>query len=214
DLYFSRIGEDDPLGATEHPARWCRYHDGPESAGRIGSLRERRTWAKLAATALASGAFPFAFSPVVLKRRVYEFGPLWPKALRDAKIDEYPFTYVDGGMFNNEPIREAFRLAAFIDALDPGDHFDRRILFVDPNVRLPEDEFRVPVHRAFFLANPNIFGSLDGVDLVRRAPGPPRVPRGIAPRGRHERGPGHRGGQDLPDARPLRAARPRPRAAG
>lgn len=169
DLYFSRIGEDDPLGATEHPARWCRYHDGPESAGRIGSLRERRTWAKLAATALASGAFPFAFSPVVLKRRVYEFGPLWPKALRDAKIDEYPFTYVDGGMFNNEPIREAFRLAAFIDALDPGDHFDRRILFVDPNVRLPEDEFRVPVHRAFFLANPNIFGSLDGVDLVRRA---------------------------------------------
>ena len=58
DLYFYGIDEDDPLGGTEHPARWCRYHDGPESEGRIGNLKERRTWAKLAATAgLPPGEF-------------------------------------------------------------------------------------------------------------------------------------------------------------
>lgn len=167
DLYFYGIDEDDPLGGTEHPARWCRYHDGPESEGRIGNLKERRTWAKLAATAVASGAFPFAFSPVVLNRHAYEFGPVWPKALREAELEKHPFTYVDGGMFNNEPIREAFRLASFIDAANPGD-FDRRILFVDPNVRPLEDDFRVPVHRAFFLLDPGALGSLEGVRLHRR----------------------------------------------
>ncbi|MBK7637016.1 MAG: hypothetical protein IPJ13_24110 [Saprospiraceae bacterium] len=54
-------------------------------------------------------------------------------------IPEYlNFAYVDGGTFNNEPIKEAFKLGAFIDfqANDPNlrRKEDRLILFVDPAV--------------------------------------------------------------------------------
>ncbi|HET8654480.1 MAG TPA: patatin-like phospholipase family protein [Longimicrobiaceae bacterium] len=150
----------------EAASRWCRYHVGDEREGVIGDLRTNHTWARIAATAVAAGAFPFAFAPVVLTRKRYEYGDrLWPKPL--AARQEYPFTYVDGGMFNNEPIREAFRLASFMDAERPGGDFDRRIVFVDPNVGSLEIPLRVPVHTEYFLEPPNRLGSLDGIDLRR-----------------------------------------------
>ncbi len=177
DLNFARVAVRKTRRPDVYPARWCRYHDAAEDEGRIGCLTERHTWAKIAATAVAAGAFPFAFEPVVLTRHDYEYGAqLWPRELKDARITEFPFTYIDGGAFNNEPVREAFRLAAFIDAVPAATPFDRRIIFVDPNVG-PDDEdtdplatdFAVPVHVRFALRDPNVFGSLDGYDLVRRA---------------------------------------------
>ena len=47
------------------------------------------------------------------------------------------FSYIDGGTLNNEPIREAFRMANYIDSRDPSsrDTYDRIVLFVDPIVR-------------------------------------------------------------------------------
>jgi hypothetical protein len=53
---------------------------------------------------------------------------------------------VDGGTFNNEPIREAFRLASFMDALNPDEDFERLILFVDPHVVVPEPDLGLPFH--------------------------------------------------------------------
>ncbi|HET7584660.1 MAG TPA: patatin-like phospholipase family protein [Gemmatimonadaceae bacterium] len=177
DLNFARVGVRKTRQRDVYPARWCRYHDAPEDEGRIGALSARHTWAKIAATAVAAGAFPFAFEPVVLTRHDYEYGDeLWPRELRTAGVTEFPFTYIDGGAFNNEPVREAFRLAAFIDAAPAERPFDRRIIFVDPNFG-PDDvdedplatDFAVPVHVRFALRDPDIFGSLDGFDLVRRS---------------------------------------------
>jgi len=154
--------------ASEYPARWCRYHEADADAGRIGDLRLPHTWAKIAATAVASGAFPLVFAPVVLMRDRYEFGDAWPDELKRAGVDEHPFTYIDGGTFNNEPIREAFRLSAFMDAGDDRTTFDRRVIFVDPFVSAATTSFTLPIHREFALNRPNVFGTFDGFDLVRR----------------------------------------------
>jgi predicted acylesterase/phospholipase RssA len=192
---------DDP---TLYPPRWCRYHAHGERAGAVGDLRAKRTWGKIAATAVASGAFPFAFEAVVLRRSDYEYGALperdldgarvrddegrvrypsgatgqWPHELIEEGLASYPFSFVDGGTFNNEPIREAFRLSAFLDALRGDDPvtFDRRILFVDPSASRVATSFPVPIHRQYAFQAPNAvaqrlpFGRrIDGTDLVRRA---------------------------------------------
>ena len=145
DLNF--VKQTDPTD-DRFPDRWCLFHDAPERKGLIGDLNKPETWAKIAATAIASGGFPFAFEPVVLPRKAFEYGPnLWCRTFGKApprkKSDfdgqaSHPFSFVDGGTFNNEPIREAFRLASFIDgytrAETPGTAVQRLIVFVDPFV--------------------------------------------------------------------------------
>lgn len=49
--------------------------------------------------------------------------------------NSFNFPYVDGGTFNNEPIREAFRMGAFQDYGNDTSNTDRLVLFVDPIVR-------------------------------------------------------------------------------
>lgn len=177
DLVFRDGGDAEYQDGEVHPSRWCRYRAGDESRGLVGDLREQKAWQKIAATTIACGAFPFAFEPVVLARSQYEFGrSLWPRELPwvegppapGDKIPKFRFSYIDGGVFNNEPIREAFRLAAFLDARRPGD-FDRRVIFVDPFVDPGEPSLEVGVHREFSLQKPNLLRSLDGWDLFRRA---------------------------------------------
>lgn len=163
------------------PDRWCLFHNGVEQKGVVGDLNQPETWAKIAATAIASGGFPFAFEPVVLPRKAFEYGPnLWCKTFgralpkKKANFDgqeSYPFSFVDGGTFNNEPIREAFRMASFIDGYTrvetPGAAVQRLIVFVDPFVSETMPSFAVPVQRRWMLENPNLFGNLDGFDLRR-----------------------------------------------
>lgn len=180
DLHFTPV-ETESLTDTEvFPRRWCRYHTGDkvrdtELSGRgVGDLRRARAWSKIAATSIASAAIPFAFEPVPLERRSYEFGEtedrqvsLWPKALKGK--ERHVFTYVDGGIFNNEPLREAFRLASFIDAQNPEGDFERLIIFVDPNVATPDPPLGLSHLQRWLLDRPNrLLGSLDGVDLERR----------------------------------------------
>jgi predicted acylesterase/phospholipase RssA len=90
------------------------------------------TWREIAATAVASGAFPIAFEPVVLQRYRAEFGQLWPDELADR--DEFPFTYGDGGTFDHEPLREAMELISIQDAGEPPGSFERVLVFIDPNL--------------------------------------------------------------------------------
>jgi len=179
DLRFRAPGKEiDPNFAdpTRNPRRWCRYHEGDQVSGSVGDLRLVRTWKKIAATAIASGAFPFAFEPVVLSRSQFEFGPEWPQGFERApepfdpaagRIPEFTFSYVDGGTFNNEPIREAFRLSAFADAGSMPDSFDRLVVFVDPFADASAPALRVPVHREYFFQDPNFLGKIDGFDLER-----------------------------------------------
>lgn len=145
-----------PEQAKYLPTHWVQYHPmkdltvaQEDGSGRsyvktIRSLQHNNAWREIASTAIASAAFPLAFEPVVLNRYQYEFGEDWAEDLRG--LEKFPFTYVDGGMFNNEPIREATRLAAYLDMLRPYEQFDRRIVFVDPNVGELESQFRVNIH--------------------------------------------------------------------
>ncbi len=175
DLNLTEIEHpEDPI----YPDRWCLYHLEGAQKKMVGDLRKREAWAQIAATAIASGAFPGAFEPVVLTRKSFEFGPhIWNRIMdrspgaKTTGQETIAFSYVDGGVLNNEPIREAFRLASFIDGHDRLSHPDaqvqRLIVFVDPNVAETRPSYRVPGHRAWTVDDPNYFGSLDGFDLRR-----------------------------------------------
>ena len=193
DLFSSNgIQLDDLSNPDSFPLRWCRYHAGEkvqdkQKTGRgIGSLLEERGWARMAATSIASGAFPGAFEPVPLERRSYEYGDtgakkdsLWPTKLKG--LDRHVFSYVDGGTFNNEPIREAFRLASFIDAQTPEENFERLVVFVDPHFVTPDPSLRVPHHGAWLLDEPNrLLGSMDGLDLKRKSSLDRLFPAGVS----------------------------------
>lgn len=167
DLMFTPTPLKALADTEEHPARWYRYRAGDKREDRTGDLRSRKAWSTITATALASGAFPGAFEPVVLTRHSFEFGNLWPSEL--AAATSHLFTYSDGGSLNNEPIRECFRMASFLDARNkqPGD--DRWIVFVDPNVSEPVTPLQLPLHRRWRLDEPNPLGDFDGFDLVQLA---------------------------------------------
>ncbi len=131
-----------------YPESWVRCHPGAGDASRHAlDLRTVEAWGPLAATAMASGAFPFGFAPISLTRHAWELPSQWP--WEPAERPTHAFTYVDGGTFENEPLREAFRLAAFLDATHR-DGAERIVLFVDPNVSsLDQVSFRVPILRRF-----------------------------------------------------------------
>ncbi len=145
DLDFAAAPE--AIDPESRPDRWFRCHVGAsDPARRLRDLRTADAWGPLAATAMASGAFPFGFAPISLTRYRWEYADLWPKPLGQA--EEHVFTYVDGGTFENEPLREAFRLASFLDAAQPTADSRRVVLFVDPNVSSFEDRsLRVPILR-------------------------------------------------------------------
>ncbi|MDT0582532.1 patatin-like phospholipase family protein [Brumicola blandensis] len=174
DLYFGDQSDTDYINdKTKYPERWTRYHLGDPKNNVIGDMRgdKKDVWKRIISTAIASGAFPMAFEPVVLERYQFEYGPLWPKEL--ANEDQFDFTYIDGGVFNNEPIRDAFKLASFIDAHDERLDTERCIIFVDPAVTDIKTSFMVPVQKRFTLTTPilgdNIIGNIDGIDLEAKA---------------------------------------------
>lgn len=87
-------------------------------------------WGAIRAAAIASGNFPAAFAPGRLSADPGQ----WP----DHSLPSFPaeFTYVDGGMFNNEPVGEAVRLARELDDPERGATVasDRLFLLVDANL--------------------------------------------------------------------------------
>ena len=97
------------------------------AAGPGRNVEDPAMWTAIRESAICSGNFPVAFMPRYMKSDPVAVGK---------KPDEpdFPekFTYVDGGMFNNEPIREAVRLSADAD----GGMLDdtRKFLLVDANL--------------------------------------------------------------------------------
>ncbi len=167
----------------KYPSRWIRYHIGEKEEGSISDLRSKSPWARMLATSIACGAFPFVFEPVALERFKFEFvencwddNVLTPEVCTIAMESvvpltkdnlSYPFCYVDGGTFNNEPVKEAFRLASFLDAEDTRD-FDRVIVFVDPSIGDEVTNFRLPFLQQYSVKEPRkILGSLDGYDVIK-----------------------------------------------
>ena len=146
--------------------RWLQFGNEEKEEERKFKLNSREGWSIVCASALACGAFPIAFEPVVLKRYKEEYGEnnsryfgQWPKQFNDLNNEfnnleesgrtsrfnenknnvldysQFNFPYIDGGTFNNEPIREAFRIAAFQDFGNEHKSSDRLVMFVDPIVR-------------------------------------------------------------------------------
>lgn len=83
-------------------------------------------WTVLRQCAIASGNFPIAFAPAYLSRD--------PKAFPDNLWDPFPaqFPYIDGGLFNNEPIKFMVDLALDRDGGDLAD--GRKFLLIDANL--------------------------------------------------------------------------------
>lgn len=127
------------------------------------NLNESDSWRVLAASAIACGAFPIAFEPLLLKRYREEFGDAWPEqfvsihkeltagsVLANSFIDKdqpldyssFNFPYIDGGTFNNEPIKEAFKLSYYNDFNKEDTEVDRVVMFVDPIVRESDPLFK------------------------------------------------------------------------
>ncbi|HJQ83306.1 MAG TPA: DUF3376 domain-containing protein [Candidatus Binatia bacterium] len=99
----------------------AEFHLGPREAVDPG------VWQSIRQCAIASGNFPIAFVPALVNRiqtdfAGYTFDPRFPGK----------FTYVDGGLFNNEPIGRAVELAWGAD----GEELDRtrKFLLVDANL--------------------------------------------------------------------------------
>ncbi|MCH7768745.1 MAG: patatin-like phospholipase family protein [Nitrospinae bacterium] len=109
---------------------WVEFSVGPE-AGEQGQNNEKleEVWAKVRQAALASGAFPFAFEPKEVERRIQDFGSKWLQEKFKGKTMTR-FHYSDGGTFNNEPLALAAKLARARDAEEPGG--ERLFLFIDP----------------------------------------------------------------------------------
>lgn len=163
DLRLDDASGSDWADSSKNPGRWFRARVGDKVDQRVGDLRQDKMWQRIAATAIAAGAFPCAFEPVVLKRSGWEYGR--PRGAGDGSVGgEMPpdvearldaeghvlHTYVDGGTFNNEPIREAFRMASFLDGQDSGGaDVTRQIIAVDPFVDLNPPDLRLPVHARY-----------------------------------------------------------------
>ncbi len=97
------------------------------AAAALDSARSEATWNLVRQFAIASGSFPIAFPPISLTRNVLDYDD----AGLISAFCPLP-TYVDGGLFNNQPIGEAVRLSREADAesLDQ----PRRYLFVNASV--------------------------------------------------------------------------------
>ncbi|HEX8849738.1 MAG TPA: patatin-like phospholipase family protein [Gemmatimonadaceae bacterium] len=88
--------------------------------------RQLAAWTAIRNAAVASGSFPLAFPPSMVESSK----EAWPNAATDPFPRE--FCYVDGGVFNNEPIREAIQLSLAADGDELDD--DRKFLLVDANL--------------------------------------------------------------------------------
>ena len=145
----------------------------PDPKGRFvrHDLADPESWNDIAATCVAAGAFPIAFEPVVLERNSAEYGNLWPEAWSGINITSFPFTFSDGGMFNNEPLRQVMKLIGEMDA-ESGD-FKRVVLFIDPNLSGTKEDLSLDYYRELDVRDPDntlwkLSRLFDGRDVEER----------------------------------------------
>ncbi len=141
--------------------RWLRYGQ--------DRLSEPETWCEIAATAVAGGAFPLAFEPVAIERGKGEYGKLWPEEI--GNLDTFRFSFGDGGTFDNEPLREAIRLAASQDEDEDSNSFDRVLIYVDPILSGTSYDFSLPFNLPLEIEEQERFGRDVGSEVARKNPG-------------------------------------------
>jgi hypothetical protein len=119
-------------------------------------------WKSIGRAAIATGNFPIAFKPQLLspKDLLYPYGN---------SEDEPKQCFIDGGLFNNEPLGEAISLARKADEHDPEP--DRLFILIDPNM----NEWRIKsdispddgLHKHIKRMGEMIFGESTARDWLR-----------------------------------------------
>lgn len=114
------------------------------------------TWEAIRGASVACGAFPFAFRVQDVVRNIADYlsSPFLVRELWGGKPSR-PFTYTDGGVFQNEPLGMAKN---FVDKLPDGhlDSSNRAYLFIAPKAKRSDDdgafEMRVANYKALVFA--------------------------------------------------------------
>ena len=96
------------------------------------NLADKKYWNTIVEAALASGNFPIVFSPQEVSRLATDYPGSVQAESGYFGSEGKRLSFLDGGMFNNEPLREAVYLSAQVDGgtIDP----DRLFILVDPNI--------------------------------------------------------------------------------
>lgn len=121
-------------------------------------------WDDVKDFAIASGCFPFAFSPKSLSKSQAEYDIITDKE-KTGKIDSdyisHPSLFIDGGTFNNQPVGLAIALANKIDKKDKQE-YKRIFFFINAHPNSHKNSLFIP---DAVLKNKNL-KTLDGT-LVR-----------------------------------------------
>jgi predicted acylesterase/phospholipase RssA len=110
-------------------------------------------WKEMQSAILACGAFPFAFRPREVLRKQDEYTR--QNVLKTSlPPDPLHFGYVDGGLFQNEPLGLAKNLVDRAEAADPSAaaNDDRTYLYIAPSIRQSEADFSFRADGADYLA--------------------------------------------------------------
>ena len=94
-------------------------------------FKNTEEWNQMVSEAIASGSFPIAFQSEPVKRKPEDY-PGSTQAIKNPDFFKDPLAFIDGGMFNNEPLKEAIKLAKEAD--EEEENPDRIFILVDPNV--------------------------------------------------------------------------------
>lgn len=123
-------------------------------------------WKKLATSAIASGSFPLIFPPVGIKREKEDYAGAIFNSL---SFLPNMIHYIDGGIFNNEPLKWAIQKSTEQDHGILSD--DRIFILIDPNLgaSLQDTSFTEPqpFHKNAFRLIKQIMGESQGKDWLK-----------------------------------------------
>jgi hypothetical protein len=125
----------------------------------IGSL-----WESVKRAAIASGAFPLAFPPVWVERCLADYvgsDVFRPEGKRT-------FTYMDGGLFNNEPVGLTRQIVEGLEEAYPEIRLDQRLyVLVDPYVAATSEEPALPDPLTYQIVLGRLVGAVLGESSKR-----------------------------------------------
>lgn len=136
DALASTLFEDKIRFRLQRQAQWWDKVVDPSDASRPMCGLDPERWQVLLDAALASGAFPGVFPPRKIRRYAQEYPLITASQFGAAQFGPQGrvFSYVDGGLFANEPLKEALNLANELDGSDDPRDYERRFYFIDPVV--------------------------------------------------------------------------------
>ncbi|MGB3615218.1 MAG: DUF3376 domain-containing protein [Elainellaceae cyanobacterium] len=131
-------------------------------------------WTSIIEAAIASSTFPIAFQPEAVPRSPADY----PDSLLSQLPSQFfppqgtrPMAFLDGGIFNNEPLQEAIKLSREIDGGIPNP--DRLFLLIDPAINVsnfePAIDIEAPLENHIRRLIGMIYSQGQAIDWLRQA---------------------------------------------